>query len=65
MISMLPKLCVSTVSLDETRGRLTDCPSIVHDTCYGEGRGRRTGVAKREAARQALEFFQENGVPGY
>ncbi|KAH9960448.1 hypothetical protein BC827DRAFT_1155781 [Russula dissimulans] len=32
-------------------------------TCYGEGRGRRIGLAKSQAARQALEYFEENDVP--
>ncbi|KAH9960444.1 hypothetical protein BC827DRAFT_1268156 [Russula dissimulans] len=30
---------------------------------YGEGRGKKMGVAKREAAMHALEYFQVNGVP--
>jgi len=50
---------------ERNASRPTDCPPIVHDTCCGEGRGRRTGVAKREAARQALEYFRRNGVPGH
>jgi len=37
--------------------------AMFHDTSYGEGRGRRIAIAKREAARQALEYFHVNGVP--
>ncbi|KAH9960446.1 hypothetical protein BC827DRAFT_1376708 [Russula dissimulans] len=36
---------------------------IFRGNSYGEGRGRKIGIAKREAARHALEFFRANGVP--
>jgi len=37
--------------------------AIFRGNSYGEGRGTRMGVAKREAAMRALEYFLANGVP--
>jgi len=39
--------------------------AMFNGRCYGEWKARRIGIAKREAARQALEYFKRNGVPGY